>query len=187
MNQTNDYASIILVTWRKGLHERAEMAERSITSVLKNTDYPFELILIDNTENNRGLGTARNLGISQATGKWMVIMDDDIEVKEKWLSTCIKMLEEVPGKYMVTPVYQPKIFKWKLDPVAGYQCNYRTGSNCMITKTENIIRDIGLFQELSTAQTGVEFMNRQIRLGYKVLITPQPLATDLGSGLHSYA
>lgn len=187
MNPKNDYASIVMVMWRKGLHEREKMAKKSIMSVLENTDYPYELLLIDNTQNNRGLANARNLGISLATGKYMVIMDDDIEVSKGWLTECIKMLEKNPGKYMATPVYQTKVRKWEVGVLNGCRVNQRTGSNCMVARTESIIRDIGMFLDnLPTERTGVEYMNRQIRLGYQVLITQKPLATDLGRGLHSY-
>jgi len=176
----NDYASIIMVTFRGGLNNREELFQQSIASVLKNTSYPHELILIDNTQNNRDLSIARNMGIKMSTGKWIVIMDDDVEVQPGWLTECIRILKEVPGKRMVTPVHQPRIGKWEHEPVMGYRCNSRTGSNCMVMPRE-IFDEIGLFDEgLNVGRTGVKFIDNQIRQGFSVLLTKVPYAIDRG-------
>lgn len=182
----DSYASIVMVTWRKGLHQRAEIARKSIASVLKNTEYPFEFILIDNTQNNRDLARARNMGLKMATGRHIVIMDDDIEVFPGWLTTCIHMIEAAKGKYLATPVHQIRVRKWEMPKVNGHRCNWHTGSNCMVAPRE-MFKEVGDFNErFSVNRTGVEYIKRQSRAGYSVLITDAPLALDLGAKIHSY-
>ena len=73
-----------MVSFRKGLGDRNKLFQKSLASLLWYTTYPFELILIDNTENNRGLGMARNEGASRAIGEYVVFTDDDIFFKKGW-------------------------------------------------------------------------------------------------------
>lgn len=113
-------------------------------------------------------------------------MDDDVEVKPGWLNECIGMLKEVDGKYIATPVHQPRIKKWEHEPVNGYRRNSRTGSNCMVMPRE-VLDEIGLFNErLKVGKMGGEYANRIISKPYSFLITKKPMAIDLGFNKKSF-
>lgn len=188
----NNYVSIVLLTYRQG--ERKNISEKCLRALIENTNYPYELILVDNTWNNRGLKEGRNYGISQATGKYLCIIDDDIYVYPGWLEVCMKMLMRTDKKkYLVTPVVQRLIKKWEIPKVNGYRCNRRTGSNCMIG-LRAIFNDIGEFPDckrqgdlkFEAAKLGQLYADMIYRKGYLFLIPKYPMAKDLGMNRHSY-
>jgi len=178
------YTSIVMTCYRKGRYGRDEIFKKSIQSLLENTTGEYELILIDNTQQNKGLGAARNLGASMAKGDYLVITDDDIEFKKGWLDECVNMIE-LGDKFMATPVHQPRIAKWELDPFQGYRQNYRTGSNCMVMR-RSAFDEIGLFNNKSVPTDGMNYADRISRAGYTFLITKEPLAVDMAFNVHSY-
>jgi glycosyltransferase involved in cell wall biosynthesis len=184
----SDFCSVIITTYRHG--EREEISKKSIISLLQNTTYPYEFILIDNTQNNRGLGLARNAGYDFGTGNYICFTDDDIDFEPGWLEECIKMVN-LGDHYMATPVHQPRIGKWELPPVEGYRQNFRAGSNCMVMKTEAFL-DIGRFitnlenPVRNTWRSGQLFTDALVRKGYSVLITKEPMAKDMAFRKHSY-
>lgn len=181
----NDYASIVCVMFRTGLNNRGEVVKKTIPSILEHTLYPYELILIDNSYNNRGLAKARNDGIKQATGKYIVLMDDDILFTGDWLTRCVELIEK-GDKYMATPVVQSGIRRWEMSPVDGYRQNYRTGSNCMVMR-RTALDDVGLFDESRmVGNLGGNYADRITKKGYTFLITEIGLARDLAFRKHSY-
>lgn len=176
-----------MVNYRHG--DRESISRESINSLLQNTTYPYEFILVDNTENNRGLGKARNIGLGLSSGSYVAIVDDDIYFEPYWLEECIKMVN-IGDRFLATPVHQHHISKWETGMVKGYRNNYRTGSNCMVMRRE-VIDEVGLFITLAnpkreTAKTGKNFATRLSRAGYSFLITKEPMARDMARGVHSY-
>ena len=193
----NAYVSIIVLTYRQG--ERTKIAQKCLKALVDNTNYPYELILIDNTWNNRGLSDGRNLGLAMATGGWICIMDDDIYVLPNWLSNCISTLKRTDmHKYLVTPLIQRCIGRWELPNVKEYRCNARTGSNCMIGRRE-IFEKVGAFanfkdrfpdkrrgMQYEAAKAGKYYSDLLYKAGYLFLLTKEKMAVDLGANTHSY-
>ncbi len=180
-----------MLTYRKGEHERNEMSRRSINSLLEFTTSPYELILVDNTQNNRGLSRGRNWGVSVAIGDYLCFVDDDILFLPFWLEQCVSLLH-LRGKFISTPIHQDRIGKWERPPVHGFRRNDRAGSNCMVMKRQTF-EEVGGFLEYSldnvkrdVRRTGCNFANRLVKAGYSTLITKTPRAIDLGFGIHSY-
>lgn len=153
--------------------------------MFENTGGEYELILIDNTQNNRGLGGARNLGATMATGDYIAIVDDDVDFKKGWLEECIKMIE-LGEHFLATPIHQPRIRKWELPQVEGYRQNYRTGSNCMVMRRSTFDK-IGPFVTKSIPTDGMNYATRTTRAGFTFLITKEPLAEDMAFNIHSYS
>lgn len=125
------FASIIVTHYGMD-QERSNLMKSSISSLLENTMYPFELIVIDNgpdiedtkhlstlaaigqittyirNSNNMHFGWARNQGLSVAQGDYIVIADNDIFYKRDWLTQCVRVLEAFPDKKIYsTPVGYP--------------------------------------------------------------------------------
>lgn len=181
----NDYVSIIYVMFRTGLNNRGVVAKRCLKSLLDNTLYPYELILVDNSYNNRGLSKARNWAIEQATGKYVAIVDDDVLFRGDWLTRCVELVER-GDKYIATPIHQRVIGRWELSSVDGYRHNYRTGSNCMVMRRSDLDK-IGRFDERKiVGGVGSPFAKAIVRAGYSFLIAEPGLAKDIGVGKHSY-
>jgi glycosyltransferase involved in cell wall biosynthesis len=179
-----DFASIVMVCYRKGANNREEMFRTSLSSLFANTSYPFELILVDNTQVNKPLGYARNEGLIKASGKYTVITDDDILFKPSWLKECVEMVE-LGDRFFATPVHQPRVKRWELEPFKGYRRNTRTGSNCMVGRTKDFL-GLGPFLDLPVNRVGVEYADRVVKRGFSFLITKFPLAEDMGFRKHSY-
>ena len=107
--------------------ERFSHARRSLESVYQNTDYPFELIYVDGnspayvsqylqkasierhfrlvrSEEFLTPNQARNLGLREVRSKYVVFLDNDVEVEPGWLTHLITCAEET-GAWAVGPLY----------------------------------------------------------------------------------
>ncbi len=84
--------SVIITTFN-----RPKLLQRALSSVLKQTLKPFEVIVVDDGSKDRlktlegikyiykqngGISSARNLGIKKAKGNWVAFLDDDDEWDE---------------------------------------------------------------------------------------------------------
>jgi glycosyltransferase involved in cell wall biosynthesis len=108
----NSTISVIIPTYN-----RANLIEKAIKSVLKQTYQDFEIIIVDdgstdNTEEiirgfkdkrvkyikkykmNRGISVARNIGIKIARGKYIAFLDSDDEWFPEKLNKQIKILQD---------------------------------------------------------------------------------------------
>lgn len=98
--------SIIIVSWNVKQYLR-----QCVQSIFKYTqDITFEVIVVDNASNdgsadmvanefpqvhlirnatNRGFGAANNQGLAQAQGKYILFLNDDIEIKDNIFKTLV--------------------------------------------------------------------------------------------------
>ena len=104
----NGLASVIIVTYN---HKK--YLKSCINSVLKQ-DYPHEVIVVDNcsqdgsaqlvrekfpdiklieSPENKGYGAGNNLGVRQAIGEYIIILNPDTIVESGWLRELVKPLE----------------------------------------------------------------------------------------------
>lgn len=117
--------SIITINYN-GMDDTAEMIE----SFRKHETYPYEIIVVDNASRNPGeqealrkafpeirvvrsdknLGFAggNNLGISYATGAYLLFLNNDTLITQPVLENLVKALDEDPGIGSVSP----KIASW---------------------------------------------------------------------------
>jgi GT2 family glycosyltransferase len=95
------------------VHNALPFVRRCIESIKKHTDYPFNLVIIDNCSNyetkiylktlnakvitnlkNYGFGYANNQGIKISVSEYICFLNSDTIVTENWLSKLIKILEQ---------------------------------------------------------------------------------------------
>jgi glycosyltransferase involved in cell wall biosynthesis len=135
--------------------ERSAVLRASMKSLFESTNYPFELIVIDNggasdygddsdyfeslvalgkintlitNAKNMHFGYARNQGIALAQGDYICIADNDLLYKKDWLKSCIEALEEFPGeKVYATPMKYPTLMP-STDRYAGGILTRKDGS-----------------------------------------------------------
>lgn len=184
-------------------YTRSEMLHMQMESLVKNTDYPAEIIVIDNGGNpddseyllgltrrgvvntyvrnkeNMYFGWVWNQGMRLATGSHVCLTCNDLEFKPKWLSTTIKPLLDYPDrKYIATPIVTPdkNVAKFYRDSVDRYRVNTLAGSNCMIM-TKETFYDIGEMTTHSVA--GTIWGRRMHSLGYLMIIPPVNYADHL--------
>lgn len=201
------FASIIICHYGqsdpdKG-HDRNELFKQSLLSLKENTDYPAEIICVDNGGNpdmsnwlvdanrkgiittyirnhdNASFGFAWNQGFRLATGDYVVFSCNDILYKSKWLSTCIKNLECYPDKKLIsTPYITPDKLgpRWMRGELNGNRLNTLAGSNCMIMRSKTF-KDIG---EMPHHRIGGSTWHRIMNAkGYLVIAPPQNLVEHL--------
>lgn len=110
MNKNNQLISIVMVT-----HDRIDLLQRAVNSVLAQRFQEFELVLIDNNstvpikalkilQDNRihiyrtseylSESKSRNIGISKAKGQYICFLDDDDYYYPKKLKNQISYLEK---------------------------------------------------------------------------------------------
>ncbi|MEF2967932.1 glycosyltransferase family 2 protein [Paenibacillus sp. M1] len=112
--------SIIIPTFNK-----KEMLRECLDSIEAHTEHPYEVIVVDNgsedgtaemlrqrrgnlrfTVHPRNLGFARavNTGLMMAKGNYLLLLNNDVLVTERWLSQMLACLKECPGAAAVGPV-----------------------------------------------------------------------------------
>lgn len=108
-----DHASIIMLTCNA-----REMTQKCVNSILKNTRFPYEIIFVDNgskdgtvkylekiiaenkhfklikNKSNRGFSAGNNQGVEQASGKYIVLLNNDVLVAEGWLEDLVNSFEK---------------------------------------------------------------------------------------------
>ena len=187
------------------IYTRSNLLIEHMDSLIKQTKYPHELIIVDNGGNpddsdylvdfvRRGLaniyirnkdnmcfGYARNQALKLATGDYIVIMDNDLHFKGKWLTKCIELLEKYPDrKFIATPYVTPdkdneKHMRGKID---GNRLNVSAGSNCLVMKRETM-EELGYFPYGTTA--GSVWQKHMIKSGYLIIMPPKDMIEHLGA------
>src|SRR3990167_2763565 len=168
-----NFASIIICHYsqiNEGEGSRSEMLRRCLESLAKNTDYPVEVIVMDNGgnpddsdylvemtrkgivstyvryKNNRHFAFACNQGARLASGDYLCFTCNDIEFHPGWLSKTIEGLEKYPERKLIaTPYISPDKDRpnWNKEVLPdGYRINSMAGSNCMIM-SYNTFKDLG--------------------------------------------
>ncbi len=196
----DNYISIIFVHWAQN-ETRSQLSRASLKSLQDTVHSSSEIIVVDNGDNledshfflkechekrisqyirnadNLHFGFARNQGIISSTANWVVIVDNDIIYKDKWLELCLQMLKvHADKKLIASPLNYPYVHqrdpRWRHGTlnVKGKTCNLteRAGSNCMVMRRE-VFEEVGLFRHHRIA--GSYFVDELVKAGYLV-ITP---------------
>ena len=126
--ERSKFVSIILTNYSED-EIRFEMLKMSIKSLLKNTEYPYELIVVDNggsveisnllldlankgkihtyirNARNMGFGYGRTQALRVCNGDYIANVDNDIEFSKGWLTKCVEVLDLYPEeKIWATPI-----------------------------------------------------------------------------------
>ena len=182
---------------------RSEMLRTTLDSLSQNTNYPSEIIVVDNggnpddsdylvdmtrkgiintyirNKNNMYFGWAWNQAARLATGDYLCFTCNDLFFKENWLKTTIEPLLKYPEKKLIaTPIItpdkdMPKYMRGTLDE---YRLNSMAGSNCMLMTRETH----AVMGELSTYRTASYLWYDKIKgLGYSMIAPPVNMAEHL--------
>jgi hypothetical protein len=123
----------IIVPCRDGLRYTREC----LASVARNTQSPYELIVVDNgssdgtpafvrktaharllrNDSNQGFGRAINQGMRAAKGRYVVWLNNDVVVTSGWLEQLISCAERAPWIGAVGPMTNVTVGEQKVDPV----------------------------------------------------------------------
>lgn len=206
------YASIILVHYgqaddfgeKRSRVNRSDLMKIGLQSLKENTDYPAEIIVMDNGGNpddsdwlvqkqregwidtyvrfksNMNFAFAFNQGFRLATGDYVCFTCNDIEFKKGWLSTCVGLLEKYSDRKLIaSPIITPEKDNWHYNKEVlpdGARVNSLAGSNCFIL-TPEAFREIG---DVPHHRVGGSIWHRRMNsLGYKVIVPPVNMINHL--------
>lgn len=184
--------------------QRNLLVQNLIQSLKDNTDYPCEIIVMDNGGNpdvtdwfveqvrkgvitqlvrshdNLHFAMAWNLGAKLATGDYLSFVCNDIEVQPGWLSSCVKILEDYPDrKFVATPfITYGKRNQTVEITKEGYRVNLRSGSNCMVMRKEDWPK-LGEFPVHRVG--GTLWYTKNVRADWRFVAPPKDLAIDRGA------
>jgi glycosyltransferase involved in cell wall biosynthesis len=123
--------SLMMVTYN-----RLNLTKPTIESIYKNTDLPFNLIIVDNASTdgtieylnelknnndnihlhfnneNRGIARGRNRALKMAEDlntKWFATLDNDVLLPNKWISQCIDIIKANPS-YCIGVSFEQMIY-----------------------------------------------------------------------------
>jgi len=216
VSQSNNYVSIIVCHYGKVddhgelraqnvSSSRSKMLRETIASLVDNTDFPAELIIVDNGGNpedseylmslaktksintyirngeNMNFGWAWNQGAKLATGKWLCFTCNDLEFEPGWLSETIRPLIKYSEKKLIaSPICTPDKDKEKFSrgTLDEYRLNALAGSNCILVDRKDY-ELIGPFSTHRIAGTHWHFKMKD--MGYTVVLPPKNKAIHLGS------
>lgn len=114
------FCSITLI-----VYNRLSYTKMTVESLLENTNFPYELIVVDNGSNddvvnylmsmrknfdhlilnkkNIGKVNANNIGWRLSKGDYISTVENDILLNKDWLKTCIRYIETMPEIGLISP------------------------------------------------------------------------------------
>lgn len=184
--------------------DRSQMMKQSLESLFNNTDYPAEIIVMDNGgkpddtdwllekvregkiqtlvrySQNLNFAWAWNQGFRLATGDYVCFTCNDLTYDKGWLSTCINLLEKYSDRKLLATPYvstDKNNDRHNKEILEDAKINSMAGSNCFIIRPEDF-KEIG---EMPHHRVGGSIWHRRMfRRGYHVIAPLQNLATHIG-------
>lgn len=182
---------------------RSDLIRKCLTSLKENTDFPAEVIVIDNggnpddsdyllsqvregvintyvrNKNNMHFGWAWNQGIALATSNTICLTCNDIFFKPQWLSKTMEAWRAFPNRKLIaTPFISVDKLKNK-NPRGeenGFRFNSMAGSNCMLL-TKQIYFEVKPMTTYHIA--GSHWHRRMNKLGYLVVAPKEDMAEEM--------
>lgn len=192
---------------RHGAPPRSDMLWVTLGSLIKYTDYPAEIIVIDNggpdddseyllnlvragkintyirNKNNMNFGWAWNQGAKLATGEYLCFTCNDIQFKKNWLGITIEPLLKYgvisPEKKLIaTPLITPDKNMEKWD--RGKLDKHRLNSfagSNCMVMHRDTYKDVGEFSTSPAA--GTHWHRKMNKMGYQIVAPPEDMAGHL--------
>lgn len=113
----------------------ADATEETVRGYEGRVPFPIRYVC----ETSQGLSYARNRGILEANGEWIVFTDDDVRIDSQWLSVLMSSLakgDAVAAGGRVLPIWPDRLPRWIATegPFVqhGVFLNYTLGSRCRL-------------------------------------------------------
>ena len=193
--------SIIIPTY----NHCEDLLKPCIESIKKYTDLSnIEIIVVANgcTDNTReyveGLGEsfklrwvdeaigytkATNIGIKEATGDYVVLLNNDIILLEQETNTWLNTLEEPFNSDSTTGITGPVKFSWDCGGVVRHAMAF-----WLVMIKRSVFQHIGILDEIFSPGMGEDgdFCIRAEEAGYKLTSVPQNVAGDFDTGIVNF-
>ncbi len=218
MKRRQGLVSMVILNWN-GL----DFTKKCIDSVRKKTGYaPYEIIVVDNgssgkevielkkmhrkglvdklilNESNNGFSGGNNQGIRAGSGEYFLLLNNDTEVEENWLSSLVKAAEKsreigIVGPNIVSPHEPGTVFGGGFVDDAGIARHSfnpeeseaeQVGGAALLFKRSVLEKIGGLdegFNPIYFEET--DFCERAHRAGYRVVFVPESTVIHFEGGI----
>jgi glycosyltransferase involved in cell wall biosynthesis len=173
------------------------IVDQTIQSILaQETDLAFEVIVVGmdkyglvkkypevqfiQTPKPIGAAEARNIGIRQAKGEWLLFIDSDCIAQPGWIREMIEAFDggwKVVGGGVITPkepfwllVYNLSMFYGELASQEGKTRKFMPTLNLAVHR--EVIEDVGMMDEELPRGQDIEWTSRMSLAGHKLLFNP---------------
>jgi len=215
---SSSLTSIVILTLNN-----LEYTKQCIESIRRYTPEPYEIIVVDNgskdgtieylesqpdirlikNPTNLGFALGNNIGMKEARGDYIVVLNNDTIVTQGWLTRLIACAESDPSNGIIGPrsnyvagiqivkdvsygndmnAMQEFARRWSLENSGKYEETIRVIGFCMLIKRE-VIEKIGGFDPLYESGNfeDDDFCIRAIRAGFKIKIAHDVFIHHYGS------
>lgn len=192
MSKQNKLMSIMVLNWN-----RAHYTKKTIERILDITTMPHELILIDNNstessgvrqyldtvkgnknttniikvynDRNFGVGGGRNTGLMKASGHYLVNIDDDVWVPDKWDVLMAQACDKVPKLGITGVNVEPHNFPVKV--INGVKLRPKAGNlgGACLCLPRRVFKTIGYY--MAENVYGMEDVEMRCRLDLAGLLS----------------
>lgn len=225
MVRLSPLVSVIVLNWN-GKH----FLEKCLKTLLSQDYENYEILLVDNgstdgsvefvkkifgknpmlkiipLDKNYGFSKGNNIGINKAKGKYVIVLNNDTEVKPNFVSELVKVAESdkkigsvsckillytgeiwygqyFTNKGFIVPFFTQSILKERLNRVYEHFTLNLANSGCAVLYRKEVIKKIGGFDEDFWADWEDYDLGYRINLaGFKSVYIPKPLVLHVGSG-----
>jgi GT2 family glycosyltransferase len=209
--------SVIIPTWNQ-----SALVRSVLSTVQQQTVQPFEILVVDNgstddsaavaqslgaqvvrLSNNVGFAAAINTGVKAASGDWLLILNNDVELCRHWLEKLLRAAEDEKADFAAGKLLQardPGRIDGTWDLVSRAGCAWRCGWNaadgglwnarrriqiCALTASlihRRIFDCIGLLDtRYESYYEDVDFGLRSALAGFSGVFEPQAVGRHWGS------
>lgn len=229
MKMDKPTVSVVVLNWN-GKH----FLEKCLDSLL-NQDYPnFEVLLVDNgsTDNslefvrskfgkngklrvvalrkNYGFSKGNNIGIKYARGDYIIVLNNDTEVKKNLITKLVETAERSErigsvgckivtdkGKTwfsqkftnggFIVPFFLQTLAKEHIEAVSNDFYTNLANSGCAVLYRRSVLDEVGLFDEDFGSNSEDWDLGYRINMaGFKSVYIPAPLVFHVGAGSEGY-
>jgi len=209
--------SVVLCTYNRAGMLRETL--RNIAAQQTGGEFSYEIVVVDDASTDatsaviaeiarssparirytlgegKGIGKARNRGVSESHGEWIAFTDDDQLAEASWLrellSTALRTGADCVGGIMLLKLSHEKLSQMPLpcraclrESVASSEARKRDGKNFLLTGNSLVKRrvfdHVGLFDESMTlGGEDLDLFRRIRKAGFKVWQTPEAVLHHL--------
>lgn len=173
-----DRVNILMLTYNQ-----PQLEADCLSSVVKLTDYPYQITVHDNRGGNTNLAEIWNKLIRESVHSYLLFLNSDTEVERGWLSKLVSTFEEIPRLGAIGPVTNQCGYRYQIRRIAQPEPNFtkaEISGFCLLTKKE-IFEKVGYFdEEFDFYGQESEWMVRVAQAGYWVGFREDVFVSHLG-------
>ena len=200
------FASLIVLSFNR----KAYIAN-SLTSLLENTRYPHQIIVMDDASDeetqtylfammraqqisqavfsaghNQGIGVAMNRGLAIGKGDILMKLDADLTYTSGWLTEVVHLLDthqQIGCLGLFKYHHEPCLFENELIKTHPDYHEVIDFVGSAVCFRRDLLEELGPWTETRRFAEDVDFKQRAIKAGYQMALPLKDIAVNFGFGL----